>query len=74
MSHDHMFGDTSFRTVTGLSYQDPVKISISLIKVIKTIFQRNLCRTPRQCRIKIVLVGLNWKRVSLTPPFHDPHV
>ena len=62
--------DTSFRTVTGLSYQDPIKISISLIKFIKTKFQR----TPRLCRVKIVLVGLNWKRVPLTPPFHDPHV
>ena len=62
--------DATFRTVTGLRYQDPISL-FRFMKFINTKFQRTLLRDYVEL---IVLVGLDWKQVPFTPPFHYPHV
>jgi hypothetical protein len=62
-----MDGDTSFRTVTGISHQDPIPL-FSFMKFIQT----NFNELQDYVKFKIVLIGLDWKRVPLTPPLHDP--
>ena len=56
--HSHIFGEC---------YTNVRKYE----KFIITKFQRTLLRNYVDL---IVLVDLDWKRVSFTPPFHDPHV